>query len=326
METPAGVTVENHLAADWSARELRHDIARALRAVPKIFPPRWLYDAEGSRLFDAITRLPAYYPTEAERSILRRRAHDIVAATGSDTVIELGSGTSDKTRTLLDAFWSVGRLRRFVPFDVSQPTLVQSATDLARRYPGLNIHAVVGDFTRHLAHLPSEGRRLVAFLGGTIGNLYVEERRAFLGALADRLQAGEWLLLGVDLVKPVQRILDAYDDAGGLTAAFVRNVLRVVNRELGADFNVDAFDYVPLWDQREERMDLRLRPAEPQRVRVEALDADVDISAGEELHVEISAKFRVDALTVELGDVGFATVDAWTDQRGDFGLLLVQRR
>jgi L-histidine N-alpha-methyltransferase len=320
------VKVDNHLPQGWAADTMREDVARALTSQPRILAPRWLYDDRGSALFDEITRLDAYYPTEAERSILNAHADEIVTVTGADIVIELGSGTGDKTRTLLDAFWAGGRIRRFVPLDVSEATLVDAAAALASRYPGLEVHALVGDFTRHLQFLPDDGRRLVVFLGGTIGNLYVEERRAFLGALADRLHPGDSLLLGVDLVKPVQRIVDAYDDPEGITGAFVANVLHVLNRTVGADFDVGAFDYVPLWDAREERMDLRLRPSEPQQVRIAELDLDVALAAGEELHVEISAKFRPERIIGELGELGFDTRERWTDDHGDFGLLLAVRR
>ncbi len=326
VDSAAAIKVDNHLPADWEADTMRSEVARALTRGPRIFAPRWLYDDRGSALFDEITRLDAYYPTEAERSILYGHADEIVASTGADVVIELGSGTGDKTRALLDAFWADGRIRRFVPLDVSQATLVDAASALASRYPGLEVHALVGDFTRHLQFLPEGGRRLVVFLGGTIGNLYVEERRAFLGALADRLQPGDSLLLGIDLLKPVQRIVDAYDDPHGVTGAFVANVLHVLNREVGANFDVGAFDYVPLWDAREERMDLRLRPSEPQQVHVSALDLDVLLAAGEELHVEISAKFRAERIIGELSELGFDTHDLWTDDHGDFGLLLAARR
>jgi L-histidine Nalpha-methyltransferase len=324
MDVP--IKVDNHLPPNWSSAGIHDEVVRALTRRPAILAPKWLYDDRGSQLFDEITRLPQYYATEAERSILKTRANEVASATGADTVIELGSGTSDKTRTLLDAFWSTGQLRRFVPLDVSQQMLLDAAARLSQRYKGLEVHAVVGDFTRHLQYLPPSGRRLVAFLGGTIGNFYVEERRAFLGALADRLGPGESLLLGIDLLKPIQRIVDAYDDPSGVTATFIANVLHVLNREAAANFDVGAFDYVPLWDNREHRMDLRLRPAEPQVVHLSALGVDVEFAAGEELHVEISAKFEPAQMSEELSELGFETTARWTDEHGDFGLLLATRR
>ncbi|MDH3678457.1 MAG: L-histidine N(alpha)-methyltransferase [Acidimicrobiia bacterium] len=319
------ITVDVRLPSDWAAGEMRDDIRRSFANRPIVLPPKWLYDDYGSDLFDQITRLPQYYPTEAERSILVSRADEIAAVTGADTIIELGSGTSDKTRTLLDGFHRGGQLRRFTPLDVSEATLVEAATTLAERYDGLEVHALVGDFTRHLAHLPDGDRRMVAFLGGTVGNFYVEERHAFLGALSDQLRPGEWLLLGVDLVKDFQRILAAYHDVAGLTARFIKNSLTVLNRNLDADFDLGAFDYVPLWDDLEERVDMRLRSLMPQRVRIDGLDLDVALGEGEELRVEISAKFRPEKFTAELSDVGLDVFRLWTDENEDFGLVLARR-
>jgi L-histidine Nalpha-methyltransferase len=319
------VSVDTHLPPGWAEGAMREDITRAFTRSPKVLPPMWLYDDRGSELFDQITRLPEYYPTEAERSILAARSAEIAEHTGATTVVELGSGTSDKTRTLLDAFWATGRLQRFVPLDVSEATLVDAARMLAERYRGLQVQAVVGDFTRHLRHLPPGPDRIVAFLGGTIGNFYAEERRAFLGAVADSLEPGEWLLLGVDLIKPIGRILDAYNDSAGITDAFIKNVLAVVNRSFEADFDLEAFDYVPFWDGREERVDMRLRCDSPQQVRLAGLDLDFELAAGEEVRVEISTKFRPERLTAELVDVGFGVDQLWTDDRADFGLVLARR-
>ena len=210
-------------------------------------------------------------------------------------MVELGSGTSDKTRLLLDAFADAGRLERFVPVDVSEETLREAADTLAARYPETSVEAVVGDFTLHLGHLARYRHKLVAFLGGTIGNLYVEERGAFLGALADSMDEGDELLLGTDLVKDADRLITAYDDPGGVTEAFVKNSLRVLNRELDADFDVDAFSYVPFWDRRMQRMDLRLRAEMPQHVTVPGADLELDLASGEEIRVEISTKFTAGA-------------------------------
>jgi len=302
------------------------ELSRALRSRPRTIPPRWLYDDRGSELFDEITRLPEYYPTEAEREILATHSTMIAEVSGATTVIELGSGTSDKTRTLLDAFVAHGQIRRFAPLDVSEATLLYAAEVLGRRYPDLVIEPVVGDFTRHLAGLPNGGTRLVAFLGGTVGNFYVEERRAFLGALADSLESGDWLLLGVDLIKPIDRIMDAYDDSRGVTDAFIRNALRVINRDLDANFDLGNFEYVPLWDAREHRVDMRLRACDPERAHIGALGLDVQLEAGEELRVEISTKFDPADISDELVDAGFGDIDVLTDDAGDFGLILARRR
>jgi len=331
VSAPVEPTVSVLLDPDWASGSLVDDVRRGLGELPRRLPPKWLYDDEGSRLFDQITRLPEYYPTEAERRLLSTHAADIVERTDATTVVELGSGTSDKTRMLLDAFHEAGRLERFVPVDVSEQTLRDAADMLSRRYPGLAVEAVVGDFTLHLSHLPAGGPRLVAFLGSTLGNFYVEERRAFLGALADSLQPGDWLLLGTDLVKPADRLVAAYDDSQGVTEQFVRNSLVVLNRELGADFDLDAFSYVPFWDGRMERMDLRLRAEEPQHVRVPGACVEIDLAVGEEIRVEISTKFRLERLRGELDEAGFEVTETWTGGSDsldvdDFGLTLARLR
>lgn len=315
--------------------DAHEELRRSLRNHPRTVPPRWLYDDRGSDLFDQITRLPEYYQTEAERQILADHSTMIAEITGATTVIELGSGTSDKTRTLLDAFVTHGKIESFTPLDVSEATLLEAADMLGERYPDLAVEPVVGDFNRHLARLPGGGTRLVAFLGGTIGNFYVEERKAFLGALDDVLEPGDWLMVGVDLLKPVDRLVSAYHDAQGVTEAFIRNALTVMNRELGADFDEGNFEYVPFWDGGQERIDMRLRVCEPDDIRIEALDLDLRFEAGEELRIEISTKFRPDRLLDELDEIGFGSAtdapddggtEFFTDEAGDFGVALVRRR
>jgi L-histidine Nalpha-methyltransferase len=317
------------LDPDWASGSLVDDVRRGLGGRPRRLPPKWLYDDAGASLFDQITRLPEYYPTEAERSILAGCADELAATCDASTLVELGSGTSDKTRTLLDAFRSAARphrpLRRFVPVDVSDGTLGDAASMLSTRYPGMAVEAVVGDFTLHLGHLPRGDRRMVVFLGSTIGNFYVEERGAFLGALADSLDPGEWLLLGTDLVKDADRILAAYNDAAGLTERFIRNSLDVLSRELGADVDQAAFSYVPLWDARMERVDMRLRAEEPCVVTIPGADLVVEFKTGEEICVEISTKFRLDGIRSELVDAGFSVTNTWTDTAGDFALTLARR-
>ncbi len=325
MTDPIEPVISVLLDRDWASAGLAADVRRGLGAHPRTLPPKWLYDDRGSELFDEITRLPDYYPTERERSILARHAADIVSITGATTLVELGSGTSDKTRLLLDAFTARGQLSRFVPVDVSEATLRAAADNLAGLYPGVQVEALVGDFSLHLSHLPRGGRRMVAFLGGTIGNLYVEERAAFLGALADSLETDDWLLLGTDLVKSADRLVAAYDDAGGVTADFVSNCLRVLNRELGADFDLEAFSYVPLWDASMQRMDLRLRAEMPQHVSIPGAGIDIDLACGEEIRVEISTKFTTEGLTADLQDAGFAVEQIFTDPDGDFALTLARR-
>jgi L-histidine N-alpha-methyltransferase len=310
---------------DWANGSLVEDVRRGFAAHPRTLPPKWLYDDAGSALFDEITRLPEYYPFAAEHAILEAHAAEIASASGATTLVELGSGTSDKTRLLLDAFTSTGQLARFAPVDVSEGTLREAAVRIAERYPGLEVEAVVGDFTLHLAQLPHGGRRMVAFLGGTIGNLYLEERRAFLGALADVLQPGDSVLLGTDLVKSADRLIAAYNDDAGVTEQFVLNSLRVLNRELGADFDVDGFSYIPFWDAHMERMDLRLRSEMPQRVTIPAADLVLDLASGEEIRVEISTKFRVSKIAAELEGAGLGVTRVWTDDAGDFALTLATK-
>lgn len=315
-------TFDVHLDPQWAQRALVHDVRTGFSRRPFRLPPRWLYDDHGSRLFDEITRLDEYYATEAERSILHREAAQLAELTGADTLIELGSGTSDKTTTLLQAFHATGQLRRFVPFDVSEQTLRKAAESLSVEYPGLQVHGVVGDFTLHLQHLPDDGVPMVAFLGSTIGNLYVEERQAFFAVLADHLPAGGWFLLGVDLVKPVERLVAAYDDPTGVTAEFTRNALRVVNRELDADFDVTSFDHVAMWDPTHERMDLRLRASGDHHVEIPGAGLAVDLADGEEIRIEISTKFRIPSITAEIEDAGFVTRQVWTDDAGDVAVVL----
>jgi L-histidine Nalpha-methyltransferase len=309
----------------WAADTLVDDVRRGLGSQPRSLPPKWLYDDVGSELFEQITQLPEYYPTERERSILVEHADEIVATTGATTLVELGSGTSDKTRILLDHFTKTGGLTRFVPVDVSEETLRAAAAEIAARYPSLQVEALVGDFTLHLGHLPQGGRRMVAFLGGTIGNLYVEERAAFLGALADSLEPGDWLLLGTDLVKSADRLIAAYDDPGGITARFVKNCLHVLNDRLDADFDLASFTYVPFWDPRMERMDLRLRAEMPQHVSIPGAGISLDLASGEEIRVEISTKFRLEGIAAELGAAGFEVDRSLTDDEAEFALTLARR-
>ncbi|MGC4892613.1 L-histidine N(alpha)-methyltransferase [Micromonospora sp. DT31] len=314
--------LEIHLEERDLDRGLREDVRVGLTASPKWLPPKWFYDARGSELFEEITRLPEYYPTRAERAVLDAHAHDVAAMTGAKTLIELGSGSSEKTRLLLDAFTRHGDLGTFVPLDVSVSALRSSTAQIAAAYPGLRVRGIVGDFTRHLDRLPTGGRRLVAFLGGTIGNLLPVERAEFLTATRAALETGDWLLVGTDLVKDPAVIVPAYDDAAGVTAEFNRNVLRVVNRELGADFDVEAFRHVALWDPEREWIEMRLRAERPVRARV--LGLDVTFAAGEDLRTEVSAKFRPAGIAAELAAAGFARQAFWTDPDALFGVSLAR--
>ncbi|MEU8391904.1 L-histidine N(alpha)-methyltransferase [Micromonospora sp. NPDC048842] len=305
-------------------RGLRDDVRAGLSAEPKSLPPKWFYDARGSELFEEITRLPEYYPTRAERAVLAAHAPDIATLTGAKTLIELGSGSSEKTRLLLDAFTRRGGLGTFVPLDVSVSALRGSTAQIAADYPRLRVRGIVGDFTRQLDRLPTGGRRLVVFLGGTIGNLLPAERAEFLTAMRAALEVGDWLLLGTDLVKDPSVIVPAYDDAAGVTAEFNRNVLHVINRELGADFDPAAFEHVAVWDPDNEWIEMRLRATRPMSVRV--LGLTVDFAAGEELRTEVSAKFHRQGIAAELATAGFATAEFWTDPDALFGVTLARAR
>jgi L-histidine Nalpha-methyltransferase len=316
--------LEIHLSDSDAADALHHDVRLGLSADPKWLPPKWFYDTRGSELFEQITTLPEYYPTRTERELLGRSVGEIAARAAVDTLVELGSGSSEKTRLLLDALTANGSLQRFVPLDVSESALRSAITAVAREYRGLAVHGVVGDFTQHLELLPAgQGeRRLVAFLGGTIGNLLPDERAGFFTALRTALDPGELLLLGAGLITDPAVMVPAYDDAAGVTAEFNRNVLRVLNRELGADFEVAAFDHVAVWDTTHEWIEMRLRACRAMTVRLPAVHMTVRYSEGEEMRTEVSGKFRRAGLGAELADSGFADQTWWTDPDDRFALVL----
>lgn len=297
---------------------LEADVRTGFAADPKTLPPKWFYDARGSELFDQITRLSEYYPTRAERSILEARSREIAALSGADTLVELGSGTSEKTTLLLDALQEAGTLRRFVPFDVDESVLTDAGELLNKAYPDVEVHGVVGDFEHHLPLLPRGGRRMIAFLGGTIGNLLPEPRAVFLRTLADGMDTGDSLLLGTDLVKDPKRLVAAYDDAKGVTADFNLNVLRVLNRELDADADLDAFGHVAVWDPENAWIEMRLRSLRAQVMHV--LDLAVNFAEGEEMRTEISAKFTPHRVEAELACAGLSMTQLWQDSQGDYAL------
>ncbi|QJY48550.1 L-histidine N(alpha)-methyltransferase [Pseudonocardia broussonetiae] len=311
-----------HLTEGDADRALRSDVRTGLTAEPKTLPPKWFYDARGSALFEEITALPEYYPTRTEAALLARSVDEIAVASGAETLVELGSGSSSKTRLLLDAFGRTGTLRRYVPQDVSESALRLAMDALAVEYPDLELHGVVGDFTMHLDRLPREGRRMVAFLGGTIGNLTRDERYAFLRQLRGVLEPGEQLLLGTGLVVDESVMVPAYDDAAGVTAEFNRNVLHVLNRELRADFDVEAFAHRALWDAENSWIEMRLVAQRAMTVHVAELDLTVEFAAGEEMRTEISTKFRPDGVAEALEECGFRVAQTWTDPDDRFSLTL----
>lgn len=307
------------LPEDATEADLRADVLHGLTRTPKVLPPKWFYDARGSELFEEITRLPEYYPTRAEREILAERTGEIAAATGARTLVELGSGSSEKTRFLLDA---LADLHTYVPVDVSESALTGAAKALLAERPELDVHALVADFTRGLALPGTPGPRLVAFLGGTIGNLLPAERAVFLKSVRALLSPGDSLLLGTDLVKDEDVLVRAYDDAAGVTAQFNKNVLAVIARELGADVDPADFDHVAVWDRDNEWIEMRLRARSALSVKIRALDLVVPFEAGEELRTEVSAKFRQAGVRSELAEAGMELTHWWTDGAGRFALSL----
>jgi L-histidine N-alpha-methyltransferase len=315
--------IERRLPAGFLADSLRADALAGLTATPKSLPPKWFYDAQGSALFEKITELPEYYPTRAEREILGSAAPSIAEASRAQTLVELGSGSSEKTRLLLDALRLAGTLGTYVAVDVSEPALVGAGQALLTEYPGLEVDAVVSDFEHHLG-LPADsaGSRLVAFLGSTIGNMTPPQRAEFLARVRAELRVGDTFLLGTDLVKDPATLIAAYDDAAGVTAAFNKNVLAVLNAELGADFDLDAFDHVAAWNADAEWIEMRLRSATKQTVRLPGIGLTVDFAAGEEMRTEVSAKFRRETVETELAKAGFSMRSWWTDRAGQFGLSL----
>jgi L-histidine N-alpha-methyltransferase len=320
----SAVRVDVHLGAG-EERSLAYDALDGLTRPFKELSPKHLYDTEGSRLFDEICRQPEYYPTRAERSILEAHGAELVAATGAAELVELGSGVPDKTRVLLDAMHAAGTLDRYVPFDVSEAVLRASADQLVEEYPGLRVHGILGDFERHLGKIPpGEGPRIIAFLGGTIGNLLPGQRRRFLRALGGVLREQDRLLLGTDLVKDPAVLEAAYNDAAGVTAAFNRNLLTVLNRELDADFDLDAFEHVAFYDRLHEWVDMRLRALTPQVIRLDALDLTVYFAHREELRTEVSAKFTRERLEADLAAGALELESFLTDEESRFALAVIR--
>jgi L-histidine Nalpha-methyltransferase len=298
---------------------LAADVTEGLTSSPKELPPKYFYDARGSELFDRITALPEYYPTRCERAILNRHAPRIVE--GAEELVELGSGTASKTRALLYAMAGTGRLRRYVPFDCDGSVVETCADELLELYPGLAVHGLVGDFGRDLERVPDGSRRLFAFLGGTIGNLYPDERSEFLGRLRNLMSQGDRLVVGTDLVKDRAVLEAAYNDRAGVTADFNRNILRVVNDGMGADFDPQCFEHVAFFDEANSWIEMRLRAKGAQDVRVEGADLTVTFRDGEELRTEISAKFTREAVEEELKQAGLRLEGFLTDERELSGVV-----
>ncbi|MBJ8340487.1 L-histidine N(alpha)-methyltransferase [Antrihabitans sp. YC3-6] len=319
-------TLEIHLSEEQMTEALRTDARVGLTASPKWLPPKWFYDARGSELFEQITELPEYYPTRTERELLRASAAEIAAVSAPQILVELGSGSSDKTRLLLDAMTAHGTLEQYVPQDVSPAALGSAIEALSRDYPELQVHGVVSDFTDTLHNLPTGGRRMIAFLGGTLGNLVPAERAEFLASIAAVLETGEQLLVGVGLVIDPAILVPAYDDAAGVTAEFNRNVLHVLNNRLSANFEPDRFSHVAYWDADNEWIEMRLEATADMTVHVGDLGLTVAFGTGEQLRTEISAKFTLDGIGRELAAAGFDVEQTWTDADERFALICAGRR
>ncbi|CAN5753227.1 L-histidine N(alpha)-methyltransferase [soil metagenome] len=322
---PKAAELISHLGPADLQAQLRRDALEGLTAPAKSIPSKWFYDYKGSMLFDQITRLPEYYLTRSEWQILRERSASIVAETGAETLVELGCGLSEKTRVLLDAFGRRGNLTRFVPFDVDGEVLRVAAAELLERFPQLEVQGIVGDFERHLGSIEGPGRRLIIFLGSTIGNLSPPQRESLLTRLACSLKPGDWFLLGVDLVKDVKTLEFAYNDRAGISAAFNLNILSVLNARLGGNFNTEAFEHVARFNPETEQMEMFLRAVGSQKVRLDALGLDIEFADGEMLHTEISAKFRKSGIEAELRNAGLEPAFWWKDADDRFALSLSRR-
>jgi len=315
-------TIDVHLSPDDVRRRMRSDAISGLQASAKSIPPVWFYDERGSQLFEQITTLPEYYPTRAERALLEAHAPAIAELSKADTLVELGAGSCEKTRVLLGALAQVGSLARYVPFDVSDEFLREAASTLSDEYEGLTVHLVIGDFSEHLTAIPTDGRRLVAFLGGTIGNFDPSRRSRFLFDLNCAMSSEDSFLLGTDLVKDRRRLVAAYDDTAGVTAQFNKNVLHVLNTQLGGDFDPDLFSHVAIWNEDEQWIEMRLRAKETSEVTLREAGISVHFDRGEDLLTEISAKFTPERLEEELRAAGFVVDGMWGADEGEFLLTL----
>jgi L-histidine N-alpha-methyltransferase len=320
------ITIESWLS-DVDERTLANDVLDGLTKPFKELPPKHFYDARGSELFELICGLPEYYPSRTERRILEQRSPEIVRSTGAGELVELGSGSAEKARILLDAMSAAGTLQRYVPFDVSEQVVREAAGQLVEEYDGLRIHGVIGDFERHLEMVPPPNGtpRLVALLGGTIGNFPPGTRRGLLRSIGALLGPRDRILLGTDLVKDPSVIEAAYDDSQGVTAEFNRNLLHVLNRDLDADFVPEAFDHVAFFDRRHEWVEMRLRARRPCSVLIADLGLRVEFAAGEELRTEISAKFTRARVEADFAAAGLELEQWYTDDEQLFALSVGRR-
>lgn len=300
-------------------------VAAGLSDDPKWLHCRFLYDAEGSRLFEAITEQPEYYPTRTEASVLAQRAADIRALTGPVTLVELGSGYSVKTEHLLTAYAQEDSGIGYVPVDVSINALREASRSISGSFPEVNFTGISGTYTSAFPVFRQLSPQMVVFLGNTLGNFSKVEFEAFWKSMAEHLPPGDHFLLGVDLVKDQGMLEAAYNDAAGATARFTTNYFERMNRELGSDLDVDQIEHVAVWNAEHERIEISARFHSTQQVRVDPIGEAREIRAGEEVLVEISRKFRLPSLAADLARFGFRVRRAFTDDDRWFGLLLLQR-
>jgi L-histidine N-alpha-methyltransferase len=317
------IYIENHLNDEGFFDHMADDVREGLSSMPKTIPPKYFYDAAGSELFERITEQPEYYPMREEGKLLTSIADELMASLRPAQVVELGSGSSTKTRALLDAGRAQGSLQSYVAFDVSESIIVEAGEALERRYPGLELHGIVGDFQRHLETIPeASGRRLVLFLGSTIGNLYRDQRIELLSQIREILGPEDYLLLGTDLVKDTLIIVPAYNDSAGVTAAFNRNMLRSINNGLDGDFDPNAFEHEAIFNHAEARIEMHLRPRTKQVATLKAIEMEVVVTPDETIWTECSHKFTRETVAEMLAAAGLQLRE-WYAAPGDmFGLSL----
>ncbi len=322
MTTTTIHKIDTYIDSGFQQRELEKDVREGFGKEAKELPAKWFYDERGSQLFEQIMALPEYYLTNTEQKILDTHASEIAEITQADTLVELGSGNSEKTMVLLQAMTGIGHCQRFVPFDVCESAVVASLDAVQEAHPNIEAHGVVGDFHHHLEKIPHEGRRLIVFLGGTIGNFRPEERKEFLTDISNSMDSGDHFLLGTDLVKDKNRLLYAYNDAQGITADFNLNILQVLNNELEADFDLSKFSHEAIYNDQQNWIEMRLKSSCKQEAFLAKLKMCVSFSAGEEILTEISAKFTEAGIAGELEVANLSVEKQWKDEAGDYLMTL----
>ena len=325
MNSPSPSHLHHVRIAPGESTTLAEDVRRGLSASPRRLPFRLLYDKVGSELFLHITEQPEYYQTRTERALLSFIADEVINRSGAEELVELGSGASTKTRVMLDAMERAGQLRWYVPFDVSEGIVRRVAGELTSEYDGLSIHGIIGDFVKQLHTIPREGRRLILFLGGTIGNFNELQARRFLRGVHDILEPGEHLLLGTDLIKDEKRLHAAYNDSRNITAEFNRNILRVLNAQAGGNFDPQAFEHEAIYNSEKHRIELWLRATRAQEVHLQELALTMYLEKGSRILTEISVKFDRQLIEDILVQSGLELEAMYTDAHADFALNLIRR-